>query len=93
MLMRAHLRQIEPRPDDFLLPDIFSLDQMMKTALPAHANFSYISVLDVVCPTRQCPITLDGGVPLSWDHAHLTAEGSSYVMDKVVLMLNARRPE
>ncbi len=93
MLMRAHLRQIEPRPDDFLLPDIFSLDQMMKTALPAHANFSYISVLDVVCPARQCPITLDGGVPLSWDHAHLTAEGSSYVMDKVVLMLNARRPE
>jgi hypothetical protein len=93
MLMRAHLRQIEPRPDDFLLPDIFSLDQMMKTALPAHANFSYISVLDVVCPTRQCPITLDGGVPLSWDHAHLTAEGSSYVMDKVVPMLNARRPE
>jgi hypothetical protein len=65
----------------------------MKTALPAHANFSYISVLDVVCPARQCPITLDGGVPLSWDHAHLTAEGSSYVMDKVVPMLNARRPE
>jgi hypothetical protein len=93
MLMRAHLRQIEPRPDDFLLPDIFSLDRMMKTALPAHANFSYVSVLDAVCPQRQCPITLDDGIPLSWDHAHLTAEGSSYVMEKVVPMLSARRAE
>jgi peptidoglycan/LPS O-acetylase OafA/YrhL len=95
MLMRAHLRQVEPRPDDFLLPDIFSLDRMMQAALPAHAKFSYISVLDAVCPARQCPITLDGGVPLSWDHAHLTAEGSSRVMDKVVPMLSAfsMRPE
>ena len=33
MLMRAHLRQIEARPEDFVLPEIFVLDQMMKTAL------------------------------------------------------------
>jgi peptidoglycan/LPS O-acetylase OafA/YrhL len=89
MLMRAHLRQVEPRPDDFLLPDIFSLDQMMRAALPAHARFSYISVLDAVCPARQCPITLGDGIPLSWDHAHLTAEGSAFVMDKVAPMLRA----
>jgi peptidoglycan/LPS O-acetylase OafA/YrhL len=91
MLLRAHLRQIEARPDDFLLPDIFSLDQMMKTALPAQAKFSYISVVDVVCPARQCPLTVESGIPLSWDHAHLTAEGSSYVMDRVVPMLGVRK--
>jgi peptidoglycan/LPS O-acetylase OafA/YrhL len=90
MLMRAHLRGIEPRPDDFLLPDIFSLDQMMKAALPAQAKFSYVSVVEAVCPGRQCPITLDNGIPLAWDHAHLTAEGSAYVMDKVVPMLQVR---
>ena len=66
MLMRARLRRIEPRPEDIVLPEIFSLDQMMKSALPPHANFSYISVVGTVCPARQCPITLDGGVPLSW---------------------------
>ena len=49
---------------------------MMKAALPAQAKFSYISVVDAVCPARQCPLTVDGGIPLSWDHAHLTAEGS-----------------
>ena len=87
MLMRAHLRAIEPRPDDFVLPDIFALDDRMKAALPAHAKFDYISVVDAACPLRQCPLTVDGGIPLSWDHAHLTAEGSSYVMDRVVPML------
>ena len=83
MLMRAHLRQVEPRPEDFVLPDIFALDQLMKEALPAQAKFSYISVVDTVCPARQCPLTVDGGIPLSWDHAHLTAEGSSYVMARI----------
>jgi hypothetical protein len=89
MLMRAHLRQVEPRPEDFVLSDIFSLDQMMKAALPGAAKFSYISVIDVVCPARQCPITISGGVPLAWDHAHLTAEGSAYVMERLVPTLRA----
>jgi hypothetical protein len=40
-------------------------------------------VVDAVCPARQCPLTVDGGVPLAWDHAHLTAEGSVYVMEKL----------
>jgi peptidoglycan/LPS O-acetylase OafA/YrhL len=91
MLMRAHLRDIDARPEDFVLPDIFVLDQMMKAALPAHEKFSYVSIVDAVCPARQCPLTIGGGIPLVWDHAHLTAEGSVYVMDKVVPMLGLNR--
>jgi peptidoglycan/LPS O-acetylase OafA/YrhL len=91
MLMRAHLRDVDAQSSDFVLPDIFALDQMMRTALPAHAKFSYISVVDAVCPARQCPLTVDGGIPLSWDHAHLTAEGSVYVMDRVVPMLGVKK--
>jgi peptidoglycan/LPS O-acetylase OafA/YrhL len=91
MLMRAHLRQVDARPDDFVLPDIFSLDQMMKVALPAHAKFSYISVVDAICPARQCPLIIDGGIPLAWDHAHLTAEGSAYVMDRLTPMLGLKK--
>jgi peptidoglycan/LPS O-acetylase OafA/YrhL len=90
MLMRAHLRQIEARSDDFVLPDIFALDQMMQAALPADAKFSYISVVDVVCPARQCPLTVEGGIPLSFDHAHLTAEGSAYVMGRLVPVLGRK---
>jgi len=89
MLMRTHLRGIEPRAEDFALPAIFSFDQMMKAALPDQVKFSYISVVDAICPARQCPLTLPGGVPLSWDHAHLTAEGSAYVMERVTRLIQS----
>jgi hypothetical protein len=91
MLMRAQLRHAEALPSDFVLPDIFALDQMMKAALPAHDAFAYISVVDAVCPARQCPLTIEGGIPLSWDYAHLTAEGSVYVMDRLVPMLGLKK--
>jgi hypothetical protein len=87
MLMRAHLREVVARADDFVLPDIFIFDERMKAALPAHEKFSTVSVTDAVCPARQCPLTLDGGVPLAWDHGHLTAEGSSYVTERLAPLL------
>ena len=90
MLMRTQLRGIDPRPEDFVLPDIFALDQRMKAALPAQETFSYISVVDAICPARQCPLTIDGGIPLAWDHAHLTAEGSAYAMERLAPMLGVK---
>jgi peptidoglycan/LPS O-acetylase OafA/YrhL len=91
MLMRAQLRGVDPSAPDFVLPDIFALDQMMKAALSAHEKFSYISVVDTICPARQCPLTIDGGIPLAWDYAHLTAEGSVYVVDRLMPMLGVRK--
>jgi peptidoglycan/LPS O-acetylase OafA/YrhL len=84
MLLRLHLRGIAVRADDLLLPDVFALDARMKAALPASELFSYVSVLDAVCPARQCPVTLDEGAPLAWDHAHLTAEGSLLVTERLM---------
>jgi SGNH domain-containing protein len=86
MLARAELRGIAARPADFVREDIFILDRMMRTALPSGDRLSYISVLDAVCPERQCPLMV-GSVPLSFDHAHLTAEGSLYVMTRVAPQL------
>ena len=84
MLLRAQFRGAEISADDFVLPDIFALDRMMQAALPAHDGFSYVSVVDAVCPDRQCPVTVEGGIPLSWDHAHLTAEGSDHVTARLL---------
>ena len=91
MLMRAHLRGVEPRADDFVLPAIFAVDRRMKAALPSQENFTYLSIVDAVCEGRQCPITLGEGVPLSFDHAHLTAEGSAYVAGKIAPLLAPER--
>jgi hypothetical protein len=90
MLLRAHLRGVVPKAGDVVLPDIFTLDTMMRTALPAGDRFAYVSVVAAVCPARQCPVTIDDGVPLSWDHAHLTAEGSVYVMQRLLPLLGLK---
>jgi hypothetical protein len=87
MLARASLRNIDARAEDMVLPDIFVLDRMMRAALPKAGGFSYISVVDAICPEQHCPLTIDGDIPLSWDHAHLTAEGSVYVMQRLVPLL------
>src|SRR5260370_27711446 len=53
ILIRAHLRHIDARPEDFVLPDIFSLDQKMKSALRLSDRFSYIAVVDAICPAQR----------------------------------------
>ena len=90
ILARAHLRNVVASADDVVLPDIFTLDRMMRAALPKADGFFYVSVVDAICPQRQCPLTIDGSIPLSWDHAHLTAEGSVYVMQRLAPMLGLR---
>ena len=91
MLMRAQLRGIELRADDFVLPDIFALDARMRAALPPREKFSYVSVVNAICPARQCPLTVGEDVPLAWDHAHLTAEGSEYVVGRFAAMLGLKK--
>ena len=91
MLLRLHLRQAEAHADDLLLPDVFALDAKMRATLLKGGRFTYVSVINAMCPARQCPVTLDGDVPLAWDHAHLTAEGSVVVMQRLVSMLGLEK--
>jgi peptidoglycan/LPS O-acetylase OafA/YrhL len=91
MLMRAQLRGVDLRAADFVLPDIFALDARMRAALPSHDKFSYVSVVSAICPARQCPLTIAEDVPLAWDHAHLTAEGSEYVVGRLAAMLGLNK--
>ncbi|NPU68797.1 acyltransferase family protein [Bradyrhizobium sp. 83012] len=82
MLARAMLRGVTPDPAVFVRSDIFALDQAMQAALPAGEGFSYVSILTAACEDRVCPL-MANNVPLSFDHAHLTAEGSARLMAKV----------
>jgi peptidoglycan/LPS O-acetylase OafA/YrhL len=86
MLARATLRGLTPDPMAFVRSDVFALDAAMQAALPTGEGFSYVSILSAVCKDRRCPLTV-GGVPLSFDHAHLTAEGSVHVMAKIAPQL------
>jgi len=87
----AQLRGVELRTDDFVLPDIFALDARMRAALPSREKFTYVSVVSAICPARQCPLTIGEDIPLAWDHAHLTAEGSVDVMGRLAPMLGLKK--
>jgi hypothetical protein len=91
MLIRAQLRGVDLRADDFVLPDIFALDARMRAALSLREKFSYVSVVNAICPARQCPLMVAEDVPLAWDHAHLTAEGSEYVVGRLAGMLGLKQ--
>jgi peptidoglycan/LPS O-acetylase OafA/YrhL len=87
ILIRADLRGERARSEDCVLSNIFSFDRRMQLALPHATTFSFVSVLDAVCPAQRCPLVVGGGIPLSFDHAHLTAEGSVFVAEKIALLL------
>ncbi len=81
MLLRAAMRNIEPlSANEFMIEGLFDLDENMKAALSSTPNLSYVSSLAVTCPAGVCPLIVDNGAPITWDHGHLTAEGSRYVI-------------
>ncbi len=83
MIIRATSKGVVPESADMIRPDIFAGDAKMKAALPNYEGFTYISVVDDVCPAGTCPITVEDGTPLVWDYGHLTVEGSRYIVARL----------
>jgi peptidoglycan/LPS O-acetylase OafA/YrhL len=77
---------------DFPLEDIFDLDEHMHREFPDDAALTYISILRAICIDRDCPVfaanrvplTFANRVPLTFDSSHLTADGSAYVVGRIV---------
>lgn len=65
---------------------VLGIDARMKKYLSDRDDITYISVIDTVCNEGQCPITV-GGVPVHFDSAHLTREGSILFGQKLALEL------
>jgi SGNH domain (fused to AT3 domains) len=84
LLIRAILRHLNLQQiRDIVRPDIFSFDARMRAALPPSDKFTYVSVVDAVCPNHECPVMVADDIPLVWDYGHLTIEGSSFVVEKL----------
>jgi peptidoglycan/LPS O-acetylase OafA/YrhL len=92
MIIRAASKGIEPLPsEDMVRPDIFAGDAKMRAALPDTDLFSYISVIDAICPEERCPVTVENDAPLTWDYGHLTIEGSIYAVGKLPELLTSKQ--
>ncbi|HEY0124505.1 MAG TPA: acyltransferase family protein, partial [Rhizobium sp.] len=42
------------------------------------SDVTYISIMATVCPGNQCPMIIDGKIPMHFDPLHLTPAGSSF---------------
>lgn len=88
LLARALLRNSDLLSSrDLIRSDIFAGDAKMKAALPSSRDFTYISVIEGVCPAENCPLVVQTAIPLTWDYGHLTVEGSEYVIGRLVSQL------
>jgi len=48
------------------------------------ANIKYISMLNVMCPKKQCVVTTKQGAPIQSDYGHLTTKGAEIVLKMAI---------
>ncbi|HEY0219818.1 MAG TPA: acyltransferase family protein, partial [Afipia sp.] len=89
LMMRAKAREIELDLAKLQQPAAFDLDNLMRANFPSRKGLTYFSILDAVCPNRQCPIWLDNDRLISFDNFHLTGEGSLYVAPYIAAAIKA----
>jgi peptidoglycan/LPS O-acetylase OafA/YrhL len=69
---------------NWLYKPSLSLDAEMHVRFSGMPGVSYFSPLNALCPHENCPVLLAGGVPLFWDGAHLTKEGSEFFVPRLL---------
>ena len=83
-LVAASIQQHDPLlPQRHLRSDHRALEQAM-SALAARNHLTYFSYFGLLCRSGVCENVTDKGVPLAWDVAHLTADGSDYIFSRAV---------
>jgi SGNH domain (fused to AT3 domains) len=73
----------------YLEPAIFDIDERMSRKFAGIEGVYFISILRSVCSGASCPPLVGGKVPMQWDNAHLTAEGSIFVVGKIFPIIAA----
>jgi peptidoglycan/LPS O-acetylase OafA/YrhL len=59
-------------------------EKLMRQRFANRADVTYISVIRAACPGGDCPLVDAGGVPVHFDVAHLTAEGSRLMSKNII---------
>lgn len=91
ILMRAAHREVEVDPADIVLPELFEIDARVRAAV-ADTGATFVSPLDALCPDGHCQLMATPDVPMIWDYAHLTVEGSELVIDRLAPEIRASLP-
>lgn len=71
LVVRAMLDHNWARLDHFRLRDRQELDRQLEPLI-SHAGAKYLSIERFECPTNHCDLLAGDGVPVHFDHSHLT---------------------
>lgn len=66
-----------------LYEKVAEIDGGLRSAL-RDSPAEYYSVLDILCPEKRCLTTDENGIPLQFDHGHLTREGAQLILRSVL---------
>ncbi len=58
------------------------VDTLLRGAL-ADENATYVSLLDLMCDRATCQVFAAEGVPMQWDHGHLTHAGARLLLKRM----------
>jgi peptidoglycan/LPS O-acetylase OafA/YrhL len=75
-------------PEDWLADYAVAADRRMRGLFADIPRVTYIAPISEACHGGACPVMMAGGVPLSWDASHLTAEGSVFMAKMLLTRLS-----
>jgi hypothetical protein len=70
--------------DRFRLARQRDMDRLFAGGL-SRAGIDYVSLYQAICPSDQCRVRDEDGLPLAFDYGHLTARGSAFVARQIKL--------
>ena len=80
---------LNSKVNEFLIPGLFELDRRMSADFSNPRKVFYVSILNAICAEHVCPVLIDRSVPIAWDIVHMTAEGSRFVVDRILPLIAA----
>lgn len=78
-------------PDMLDLNFLSNAEKVMTKRFSNRSDVTYISVMDIMCPHYYCPLVTRDNVPVHFDIAHLTAEGSDLFAEKLTPLILKER--
>lgn len=69
-------------------PTVGTIDKALR-AVTIGQSATYISPVDLLCPSGQCKIFAAPGIPMQFDDVHLTHQGSALLVDRMMPAIEA----
>jgi hypothetical protein len=84
MKLWRETHNLPQRSKEYLDVDSLRADDLVRHLIAEEQGVEFVSPIDTLCDSHGCLLTIDKTkwIPLTLDTAHLTADGSKYLLDR-----------